>query len=452
MQPLQQTDIKVVKCPSLLIAAPSSGSGKTTLTAALARYHVRRGLRVSVFKAGPDFIDPMILRQACGNHVYSLDFGMMSEEHCQDLLYHAAEHSDLILIEGVMGLYDGQHCAADIAKRFNLATAVVVDVRAMAETFAAVAHGLTTLDPTLKVLGAFANRTASEGHANMAQDGLQRYCANQLSWLGHLPFNDTISFPERHLGLVQAAELQDIEQTLDNMADLLEGQPIAELPPEVRFAKPPSKAPSEAGLLKQTIAIAQDQAFSFVYQANIDFLQAQGARVIFTSPLKDKVIPECDLLYLPGGYPELYAQSLASNTDYLDSIRAFSGKILAECGGMIYLSQTLTVLDGTTYEMCGRLPIKIQLHKKLQAIGWQHYTFRPEGEFEQEPLKAHSFHYTSSHLTDDAMISGYASKLRGGQGEAIYQQENITASYLHWYFPSNPSAALTLLGASQTSA
>ncbi len=439
MKNIDSNNASAIHCPCLLIAAPSSGSGKTTVTAAIAHYHTRQGLNVSVFKAGPDFIDPMILKQACQSNVYSLDFGMMSDAHCQHLLYDAARQSDLILIEGVMGLFDGKYSAADIAKRFSIPVAITVDVRAMAETFASVVYGLAFIDPDFSVWGGFANRTTSDGHSSMAKEGLLTLCNNKIRWLGNLPFDTAINFPERHLGLVQAAELQDIEGILDKAAKLLEGQAISELPPPVTFSPPPASNDVKKSLANKTIAIAQDKAFSFIYQANIDFLKERGANVIFISPLQDPVLPNCDIVYLPGGYPELYSRELSSNVTFIASLQAFTGKILAECGGMIYLSQTLTLLDGSHHDMCGLLPITVQLNKKLQSIGWQQHTF------DGGTLQAHSFHYTSSVITDKSIINTHSVTSRGQQGEAIYQTDNITASYLHWYFPSSPSATLNLL-------
>ena len=433
---------KSAQCPCLLIAAPASGSGKTTVTAALARWHTRQGRRVRVFKAGPDFIDPMILRQACGCPVYSLDLGLMSEEHCRALLHRAAAEADLILVEGVMGLFDGTFSAALIARTFDLPVAVIVDARAMAETFAAVVLGLTRTDPELKVWGCIANRVASPRHGDMVRDGVDRYLGGSVPWLGAIPANPAIGFAERHLGLVQAREIQDLDAVLDAAADTLNGLPLTEPPPVVTFSAPArdaDEATHSRALAGKTVAVAQDAAFSFVYAANLDFLREQGAELVFTSPLGDRALPACDVLYLPGGYPELHARELEENRDYIDSVRAFGGRILAECGGMIYLSEAIILPDGGEFSLCGLLPLRTQLQERLQAIGWQHYTG------DKGKLLAHSFHYSSTQQSGEIADIRQAQTHSGQPGEAIYRCGGITASYLHWYFPSNPAAAIDLL-------
>jgi cobyrinic acid a,c-diamide synthase len=206
----------VPACPALLIAAPASGQGKTTVTAALARLHARQGRRVTVFKCGPDFLDPQIHAVASGRLCQNLDLGMCGEDDARWRLARAAEDSDLILIEGVMGLFDGQPSAADLAIRFGIPVMALIDAGAMAQTFGAVAHGLATYRPGLPFAGVLANRVGSDGHARMLRDSLP----SGVGWFGALPKTDD-SLPERHLGLLQAAEITDLESRLDNLADAL---------------------------------------------------------------------------------------------------------------------------------------------------------------------------------------------------------------------------------------
>ncbi|WP_461482713.1 nucleotide-binding protein, partial [Porticoccus sp.] len=221
---------ETVCCPALLIAAPASGQGKTTLVAALARYHRRRGLKVRVFKTGPDFIDPMIHRVASGAAVHQLDLWMVGEPQCRRLLYEAACEADLILVEGVMGLFDGEPSSADLALKFGLPVAAVIDASAMAQTFGAVAQGLASYRADLSFAGVVANRVASEGHAKMLRDSLAA-----VPWLGGISRSAAIELPERHLGLHQAMDIDDLEQRLDAAADLLAEAPLAQLPEPVAF-------------------------------------------------------------------------------------------------------------------------------------------------------------------------------------------------------------------------
>lgn len=254
-------------CPALLIAAPASGQGKTTVTAALARLHARQGRRVTVFKCGPDFLDPQIHAFASGRPCHNLDLGMCGEADARWRLARAAAESDLILVEGVMGLFDGQPSAADIAERFAIPVMALIDAGAMAQTFGAVAHGLATYRPGLPFAGVLANRVASPRHAGMLKDSL----APGVGWFGALPKSGD-SLPERHLGLLQAAEIDDLESRLDRLADALAESATVDLPKTVNFtaAPLPTLPPLLAG---RRIAIARDAAYGFIYPANLETLQ-----------------------------------------------------------------------------------------------------------------------------------------------------------------------------------
>ena len=217
MKLMTSHSINAIHCPAVLIAAPASGQGKTTVTAALARLHTRQGRRVRVFKCGPDFLDPFWHTLASGAPVHQLDLWMTGEADCRARLAQAAQEADLILIEGVMGLFDGEPSAADLAQRFGLPVLTVVDASAMAGTFGALAYGLQHYRPGLRMAGVLANRVASERHAGMLQSSLRE----PEQWLGALMRNPTLTLPERHLGLVAATELTDAMQRLDAAADAL---------------------------------------------------------------------------------------------------------------------------------------------------------------------------------------------------------------------------------------
>ena len=225
-------------CPALLIAAPASGQGKTTVTAALARLHRRQGRRVRVFKCGPDFLDPMILARASGAAVYQLDLWMVGEAESRRLLWEAAGEADLILIEGVMGLFDGSPSAADLARRFGVPIMAVIDGSAMAQTFGALAHGLATFQADLPFAGVLGNRVGSPRHDEILRDSLPP----SIRWYGALPRSAEVELPSRHLGLVQAEELKDLDARLDAAAEALAASADTKLPPAVAFAAPESCA------------------------------------------------------------------------------------------------------------------------------------------------------------------------------------------------------------------
>lgn len=427
-----------VQCPAVLIAAPASGQGKTTATAALARWHRQQGRRVRVFKTGPDFLDPMVLELASGQPVYQLDLWMGGEAHCRELLYRAACEADLILVEGVMGLHDGEASSAGLAMRFGLPVLAVIDGSAMAQTFGAIALGLATYRPGLHMAGVLANRVGSESHAQMLRDSLPE----GMAWFGALPRNEAHALPSRHLGLVQAEEVADLDQRIDLAAQAL-GRLAPAVPPVVSFEAPEQLdlACSASGSLQGVrIAVARDAAFSFLYPANLDTLRELGATLHFFSPLQDTSLPEADSLYLPGGYPELHLARLASNGAMQAAIRAHhaQGKpLVAECGGMLYLLEALADVQGQSEPMLGLLPGRAALQKRFVNLG-MHGVSLPEGD-----LRGHTFHHASmdSPMAPTAFTQA---QRQHGKPEAVYRSGRLHASFLHLYFPSNPTAIAVL--------
>jgi cobyrinic acid a,c-diamide synthase len=422
-------------CPALLIAAPASGQGKTTVTAALARLHTRQGKRVRVFKCGPDFLDPMILARASGAPVYQLDLWMVGEAQSRRLLWQAAGEADLILIEGVMGLFDGSPSAADLARRFGVPVMAVIDGSAMAQTFGALAHGLATFQPDLPFSGVLGNKVGSARHGEILRDALPE----SIRWYGALPRSAAVELPSRHLGLVQAEELADLDARLDAAADALAASADVALPPAVEFAAPESRTiePLLAGV---RIGVARDSAFAFLYQANLDLLRELGAELRFFSPLNDAELPEVDSLYLPGGYPELHLAQLEANQAMALAIRGHhaAGKpIHAECGGMLYLLDKLTDKVGISGQMLGLLQGEATLQPRLTALALQEVAL-PQGR-----LRGHSYHHSA--LTSELipLARGECPNYKR-TAEAVYSQGRLTASYIHFYLPSAPVAAAQL--------
>lgn len=422
------------KCAALFISAPASNQGKTTLTAALARYHRNRGRRVRVFKTGPDFLDPMILELASGHPVYQLDLWMGDENHCRKLLYDAAEEADLILVEGVMGLFDGDCSSADLATLFGIPVVTMIDGGAMAQTFGAIAHGLASYQEDLPFAGVFANRVAGKRHFEMLRESLPE----GIECHGWFASDEKIALPERHLGLVQAAEIEDLDARIERLAESLNPK-NDDLPAAVCFAEADE---IETGQLLKglDIGVASDEAFSFVYPANLDLLRALGAEITYFSPLEDGFLPEVDAIYLPGGYPELHLKQLSANVEMHHELAEFhrAGKpLVAECGGMMYLLDALTDVDGSRKSMACLLAGRAEMQARLVNIG-MHKVDLPEGE-----LRGHCFHYSkvSSPLSP---ISTSTGSRTGQHGEAVYRQRRLTASYMHFYFPSNPDTTAQL--------
>ncbi|WP_265947119.1 cobyrinate a,c-diamide synthase [Dechloromonas sp. A34] len=422
-------------CPALLIAAPASGQGKTTVTAALARLHARQGRRVTVFKCGPDFLDPQIHAFASGRPCQNLDLGMCGEADAQWRLARAAADSDLILVEGVMGLFDGTPSAADIAQRFGIPVMALIDAGAMAQTFGAVAHGLATYRPGLPFAGVLANRVGSARHTEMLRDSL----SPGMGWFGALPKSGD-SLPERHLGLLQAAEITDLAARLDKLADALAASASVDLPPAVEFAEEPPQA-VEARLAGRRIAIARDAAYGFIYPANLETLKDLGAELHFFSPVAGDPLPDCDAVWLPGGYPELHAAALSANQPLWTALLAHvdAGKpLLAECGGMMSLFEEVVDKTGQSHRFAGLLPGRSVMQQRLAALGTQ-FVELPEGR-----LAGHTFHYSKSETPLNPLVRSMTPD--GRAGEAVFRRQRLTASYVHLYFPSNPAAIGELLG------
>jgi cobyrinic acid a,c-diamide synthase len=424
-----------VFCPALFLTAPASGQGKTTVTAALARMLKRQGKTVRVFKTGPDFLDPQILAQASGEHVEQLDLWMAGENYCRYQFYQAAKEADLIIVEGAMGMFDGNPSSADLASTFNIPMAIVMDVKGMAQTAAAIAMGLAGYRDDVQVAGLIANSCSTERHRQLIEDALP----DSLPLLATLARSELVALPERHLGLVQASEVRDeLEQRFEAGADWLVEAGLENIlerfaTVEFKFAELPIAEPY---LKNKVIAVAKDEAFSFIYQANLLILRELGAEVKFFSPINDTAIPAADALWLPGGYPELHAQKLADNFSMLKSIKNFSDEqkpILAECGGFLYCLEDLTDLNDEIHVMANILAGQGAMKGKRGCQGMQTAIF-PEGE-----IRAHAHHRSRSFNMPEALSHGRRQR-HPAPGEAMYRHHNLNASYLHLFFPSNPKA------------
>ncbi|WKL16388.1 cobyrinate a,c-diamide synthase [Comamonas testosteroni] len=458
---------KTTRCPALLISAPASGQGKTTVTAALARLHARQGRKVRVFKCGPDFLDPYWHELASGSPVHSVDLWMTGEADVRQRLHEAAQEADLILVEGVMGLFDGNFSAGDLAQLLGLPVLAVVDASAMAGTFGALAYGLQHYQAGLRWAGMLANRVATAHHADLLRQGLR----DQALWLGAMPgvqlgdaavkARSAALLPERHLGLIAAHELDDALQRLDAAADALAQTPLGQRAwvsddgqPNwqdwcVDFAAPDIGAAQprlEPWLSGRRIAIARDAAFSFIYPANLDCLLAMGAELCFFSPLAGDALPPCDAIWLPGGYPELHARALHENRQLRDGIAQHmaQGKpVWAECGGMLALCDGVTALDGSTQSMWGLLPGQVVMQSRLGGLGMQQLAL------DAGLLRGHTFHYTRLETAMPVLTrsSRPGAAVQADRGEALYQHGSVRASYFHAWFPSCPSAVAALFGA-----
>lgn len=440
-----------------LIAGTASGVGKTTVTLAILAALRRRGLVVQPFKGGPDFLDTSHHTRVSGRVARNLDTWMLPAGANEDLFREASRGADNLLVEGMMGLFDGKDgvtesgSSAEIAKLLQLPVVLVLDAAKSARSIAAVVLGFERFDPELRLAGVILNRAASERHCTMLKVAIAHSC--QTPFLGWLPREPGVAIPERHLGLQTAQEFdtERNERQMLALADLAEAHldlnALSSLSCGLNFDRvSPSLLRRETPDVR--IGVARDAAFTFYYEDNLDLLRSEGAEIVPFSPLEDAALPEAlDALYLGGGYPELYAAPLSANRSMLQSIRDFAAAqrpVYAECGGMIYLADQVTRADGTRHAMCGVLPCSVEMTSKLAKFGYvtveltRDCLLGPSGSV----LRGHSFHY--SRITPETTLpTSYRVKysLSGLEEDEGFHTSNVLASYVHLHFRAAPNIA-----------
>ena len=410
--------------PAFLIAATSSGCGKTTLSLGLMRALTRRDVRVQPFKCGPDYIDTQYPRIATGKDSINLDLFMSSEKHVKDLFGRFSESAYVSIIEGAMGMFDGFHgmkgSAADVAHTLDVPVVLLINAASTSFSVAATIYGFTRFCPDIKVAGVIFNRVSSSNHFAFLQDACK---ATGVMCFGYIRKNESLQTPSRHLGL-SLDSLSGIERFIDAAAAEVENTVDIDCLLEATVVDCPACSHVSSEKRKLTVAVARDEAFNFIYPANLKRLNAD---IVFFSPLHDKVLPEADLVYLPGGYPELYADALEDNREMRTAIKDFAekgGKILAECGGMIYLTEEI---DGK--KMCGVFPLMTSMKKARLKLGYR------KVKFDNFEISGHEFHY--SDIIDATGLPSVAQQynIRGEKvATPVYKYKNVFAGYTHLYW------------------
>jgi cobyrinic acid a,c-diamide synthase len=440
----------------LLIAGTASGVGKTTVALAIMAGLRRRGLAVQPFKCGPDFLDTGHHTRICGRTARNLDTWMLSVEANRRVLRNAHD-ADVVVAEGMMGLFDGKNgsteigSSAEIAKLLRLPVVLVVDAAKSARSVAAVLLGFEMFDAKLRLAGVILNRVAGERHYEMLREAIKSSCTTKI--LGWLPVEPAIAIPERHLGLHGAAELAagSQEAGVDAFAALaakhldLDGLLTLECGLEIAEVEPTRVVASAASVVR--VGVPSDHAFSFYYKDNLDLLREQGAEIVWFSPMTDASLPsDLDALYLGGGYPELHAEQLSSNRQMLEEVRTFaaSGRpVYAECGGMLYLSESLSV-DGKSYAMAGVLPLSMQMTDRLIQFGYATVEFTEDCLLGRRGtvVRGHSFHHSRIVSQGDVARNYHVQYSMSGKDELEgFRRGNVLASYIHLHFRANPAVA-----------
>lgn len=413
-----------------LIGAAASASGKTTLTLGLLRACVRRGRRVRPFKCGPDYIDPQFHRLAAGTESINLDPFMASERHLRTLYSRYGAEHDLCAVEGAMGLFDGydrdRGSAAEVARVLRLPVVLVVDARATAFSAAPLLYGFARFDPSVEIAGVIFNRVASPTHYAHLKAAAE---AAGIEPLGYLPRDDRFQAPSRHLGLSLEA-LQSFDPVIDAVADTVERTiDLDRLFEKTRRVFPAELPHDRLPNRKLRIAVASDEAFDFTYRANLDRL-AETGELTFFSPLNDTELPPSELVYLPGGYPEFHLDRLQANASMRQSIADYverGGRMLAECGGMMYLCREIRDEAGRPYEMCGVLPLTATMEGMRLHLGLR------EIAFEGMRLRGHEFHY--SRIEGEYPSAAQQFSARGDAVPTpVYRYKRLLAGYTHLYW------------------
>jgi len=424
----------------LVIAAPRSGSGKTTLTLGLLAALTRRGLAVAPAKTGPDYIDTTILARAAAHPAINLDPWAMSGERLRSLASGHAAAADLLLVEGVMGLFDGaadgRGSTADLAAVLGLPVILVLDAERQSQSIAALAHGFATWRPDVKLAGLIVNRAASTRHEAMLRAALS---AVSIPLLGVIPKREALGLPDRHLGLVLPDEVAGFDKVVAAAAEAVED--YLDLNLFLALSSPLPSPPRGGGgggaqlpPLGQHIAIARDAAFAFLYPHWLADWREAGATISFFSPLADEA-PDAtaDAVFLPGGYPELHAGRLSTAFNFISGLRAAADRsalIYGECGGFMVLGTSLTDKAGATYPMSGLLLHQTRIDRPKRVLGYRRLTHQSPLPFPSS-LNGHEFHYSSARQTHGTPLFSATDAL----GEALppmgLVEGRVMGSYAH---------------------
>ncbi len=441
--------------PRLLIAGTHSGVGKTTISLGLMSVVKDRGYEVQGFKVGPDYIDPSHHMAITGRPSRNLDSWLMSRDVCLELFERALMGSDMAVIEGVMGLYDG--CldgtefgsTAHLARILDVPVILVMDAKGMSRSAGAIVLGYKHFDSNVKIAGVILNRVRSERHYTSIKKSIEGNC--NIPVLGYLPFDDKIILPERHLGLVPSIEQELSKAVYQKIGKLLSATVDIDTVIDIAFS-PDSLPAFEKSVFCEVnerfhprIAVAVDEAFNFYYQDNLDLLELHGAQLTYFSPLYDKYVPaDIEGLYIGGGFPELHAASLASNTTMMESIRKAHKNgvvIYGECGGMMYLLEQMVDFKKKTHGMCGILKGTTKMENKRQGLGYITVQAVKDNLLckKGDRFKAHEFHWSSLHVPDDARFAYAISKCDDNKSrpDGLFT-DRVLGSYAHVHFATDP--------------
>ncbi|MEK5442448.1 cobyrinate a,c-diamide synthase [Fredinandcohnia sp. FSL W7-1320] len=439
----------------IVIAGTGSGVGKTTLTIGIMSAFMKRGLSVQGFKCGPDYIDPSYHTAVTKRVSRNLDSWMLTHERVLDIFTHGNRDADISIIEGVMGFFDGKSpetnegSTAEISIITKSPVLLVVNCESMARSAAAIVKGFQMFAEGPNIVGVIANRVGSEGHFQLVKKAIEQEC--HIPVIGYLKRDVEIEIPERHLGLIPSIERGELTPLFDKVGDLvLETIDLDKLL-ELAVAEPLNEKNKSSMFEKKQdtmtrIAVAKDAAFNFYYPENLELLEVNGAELVYFSPLANEELPmNVDGLYIGGGFPEEFALTLEANVKTKESIQKaiIEGlPTLAECGGFMYLTESIETTEQKTYQMIGIIPGKVQMHSYLQALGYREVSGLNDNFILSDQMgRGHEFHYSSFIANENEFSHAFKTKgLRGVKQEGCLKY-NLVAGYTHLHFGSNPKIA-----------
>ncbi|MCF8566646.1 cobyrinate a,c-diamide synthase [Alicyclobacillus tolerans] len=439
----------------IVIAGTNSGAGKTTVTLGLMAAFKRRNLQVQGFKVGPDYIDPSYHAAVTGRSSRNLDTWMMSKDVVREVFHRGSEGADISVIEGVMGMYDGKvplsntGSTAEVSQLLQAPVLLVVNAESMARSAAAVVLGFQQLDPSVNIAGVIVNQVGSKGHFELVKAAIEQMCG--VPTVGYLTRQSPIQIPERHLGLIPALERGEMTGLFDALADAIEATVDVEQILQIAGQAESWTSPEPVLFVGRkrepevTLAVARDEAFNFYYPENLELLEWYGARLVEFKPLHGEVVPDgADGVYIGGGFPEEFADELSRFDAVRMSLRRAvqdGMPVFAECGGFMYLTDTLTDRQGETYQMAGLIPACVAMQSKRAALGYREITACQDSLLlcAGERARGHEFHYSTATYAqpDDWPYAYEAVGLRGTKLEG-YAKRNLLAGYTHLHFASNP--------------
>ncbi len=445
-----------------VLAGTHSGVGKTTITLALLKALKERGHDVQPCKVGPDFIDPQFHRAVTGTPSYNLDSCLMGEEGVKKQLEHLLRKDQVLVVEGVMGLYDGlgsrkeNGSTAWIARLLKLPVILIIDGAGMSTSAAAMVKGYQAYDPELTIGGVIVNRISGEKHYNLIRSAVERDTG--IPCLGWMAKDQRLHLQSRHLGLIPATEVDALKETLQRASEAAEQTIDIDglLEQAATLPEPLTKMEKDHSDPRFTVGIARDEAFHFYYPANLDWLERQGFQIVEVSPVKDRGLPDSlDALYLGGGFPEIFGKELEANTSFRKDIKDKVQQglpVYAECGGFQYLCETLTDFDGKTWEMAGVFPGKARMTDRLQRFGYGRIRTSPENGFFREALQisGHEFHRGVVDTDCPPVISVTKIQDPFDTSEPLswkcgLTKHNAFGAFPHVFFESNPAYAMEWL-------